>query len=125
MISRNALILSASEHIEIIAVKLVDDVRYVRAFIVDGGGNRVRRVDGRDSQLRGRDYKTFVNKNVGAGGMIDDLEIELIVVIRLPQLCGDAQIVITVARYELIAADLVPLFRGFDARGAECVDAQA
>src|SRR5689334_9029318 len=56
--------------------------------------------------------------------MIDDHQRELIVVVSFPELGCDAQIVETVVRHELIAPDLVPLFRRFDACRAERVDTQ-
>src|SRR3989441_7277998 len=49
----------------------------------------------------------------------------MIIVVSFPKLSGDAQIVVTIARHEFIATDLVPLLGGFDSRGANRVDAQA
>src|SRR5215217_2861080 len=57
--------------------------------------------------------------------MIDNHEGELVVVVSFPKLGGDAEIVKTVVRHELITTDFVPLFSRFDARGSECVDTQA
>src|ERR1044071_909201 len=56
--------------------------------------------------------------------MIDDHQRELIVVVSFPKLGGDPQVVIAIMWHELIATDLVPLFRRFDARRSERVDAQ-
>ena len=54
--------------------------------------------------------------------MIHYHQAELIVVVGLPELGSDAQIVVTVMRHELVSADLVPLFSRFNARCAQCVD---
>src|SRR6185295_9160669 len=102
-----------------------DDVRDVLAFVVDGGNDWMRRVDGGNGELGGGDDKPFVDEDLGAGWMIDDHQTELIVVVSFPKLGRDTQIVVAVARHELIASDLVPLFCRLDARGTERVDAQS
>src|SRR5215469_11053819 len=57
--------------------------------------------------------------------MIHGHEMQIIVVIRLPEFGGETQIVVTVMRGEFVAADFVPLFGCFDARCAYGVDLQA
>ncbi len=57
--------------------------------------------------------------------MIHDHQAEVVVVVDFPEFGGDAKVVITIARNELIAPDLVPLFGRFNSRRAERVDAQA
>ena len=85
----------------------------------------VRRGNGGDAKLRRRNHEAFVHKNLGSSRMIDRHQRQIIVVVDLPELRSDAQVIVAVVRHELIASDLVPLSRGRDLRGAERIDAQA
>ncbi len=71
-----------------------------------------------------RHDETFVNGDLSAFGMVHRHESDEVVVINFPQLCGDANVVITVVRDELVATDLVPLAGRGNLRGTERVDAQ-
>src|SRR5687767_8919836 len=57
--------------------------------------------------------------------MIHNHETEMIVVIRLPKFGGYPNVVVTIARHELISADFVPLLASHHACCPKCGDAQA
>jgi len=66
--------------------------------------------------VRGEDFSS--------SRVIDRHQPKGVVIVGLPKLAGDAEIVEAVAGRKLIATDLVPLFRGFNTRGSQAVDAQ-
>ena len=72
-----------------------------------------------------RHRETLVDEDLGAGGMIDDEQRDEIEEVRLPQLRRDAQVVGAVARHELIAAHLDPVFGHQHVGRLLRVDAQA
>src|ERR1051325_4376626 len=57
--------------------------------------------------------------------MVHDHEVEMIVVIRLPKFGSYPDVVITIARHQLISADFVPLFSRRDTSCSQRVDAQS
>ena len=56
---------------------------------------------------------------------LDGHERKGVVVVGFPKLSGNAEVVVAVVRGKLIVADLVPLFSGCDAGGAQIVYAQS
>ena len=124
MIARHTLITAAPKVIEIFLVKSADNVRHVVAIVVHCARDLVRRLDGGNCELRRRDNKTLIDEDVCSRWMVHGHECQLIVVVGFPQLSRDAKIVVTVPWHEFVAADLVPLFGGFDSRGADRIDAQ-
>src|SRR4051794_20906762 len=124
VVTRNALVRPASEGIEILSVKLADDIGDIRAVIVDRAGDAAGIFDSGDLQLRWRNNEALVHKDIRASGMIDGHQRQGIVVIGFPKLGGDAQVVEAVAWHEFVVIDLVPLLSRFDACRAEGVDAQ-
>src|SRR5882724_2549932 len=124
MIARHPLITTASKVIEIFLVKSADNIRHVVAAVICRMRYLVRRFDGRDCELRRGNNKTFIDEDVRSGWMVHSHECQMIVVVGFPKLSRDTQIVITIVWRELVAADLVPLFGGFDSRRAERVDAE-
>src|ERR1700728_2232168 len=125
MIARYALILAASKAREGFSVERTNDFGNVLAGVVDGPGNFVRRSDGREAQLQRRNYETFIDKNLRTHGMVDGHERQIIIVINLPQLRRDPQVVVAVVRYELVASNLVPFSDRRDLRRTKSIDAQA
>src|SRR3984957_18122970 len=125
MIAGYSLILASAEAGQRLTVEGANDIGDVLAGIVDGANNLVRSGDRCEAQLQGRNDEALVDKNLRAHGMVDGHERQIIVVINLPQLCRDAQVVIAVVRYELVAANLVSLTGGCYLRRAECIDPQA
>ena len=57
--------------------------------------------------------------------MVHRHERQVVVIVDFPQFRGDADVVISIVRHELVASDLVPLPGGGDGGRAERVDAQA
>src|SRR5581483_10928292 len=122
VVAGDALVLSASEGVEIFSIQIAQDAGYILPIVVYRAGDRMWRFDSCNGKLCRWNYKSFVDKNVSAGGMIDGHQIQIVVVIRFPQLGGEAQVVVTVARHQLIAANLVPLLGSLDARRADSVN---
>ena len=85
----------------------------------------VRRLDRGDAKFRRRNHETLVDKNLRARRMVHRHEREIVVVVNLPQLRRDADIVVAVVRHQLVSPDLVPLSGRRDLRRTERVDAQA
>src|SRR5205085_9600377 len=109
MVAGDALILPAPERVQVMAVERADDVGDVLAVVVPGGFDRARRRDGVEAELRRRLRRALVNENVGAFGVVYDHQLVMVYVVSLPQLRRDPQVVIAVARGELVAANLLPL----------------
>src|SRR6185369_12867856 len=86
---------------------------------------RFRSRDRCETKLSRRYDESLVDEDLSTFGMIDRHQTDVLVVINFPQLCGDADVVVTVVRHELVAADLVPLAGRGDLCGAERVNAQA
>src|SRR5947207_13803654 len=124
MVARYTLITPSPKVVEILLVKGADDVRYVVAVVVYCLHNLLWLLDGGNCELRRRNDKTLIDENVRPHWMVHCHQRQLIVVIGLPKLSRDAQIVITIAWHELVVADLVPLFSGFDSGRADRVNAQ-
>src|SRR5882724_5979247 len=124
MIARHTLITPAPKIIEILLVQSTDNFRHVVAAVIFGMLYLVWRLDGRNCQLRRRNNKTFIDEDVCSRWMVHGHQRQLIVVVGFPQFSRNAQIIITIAWHEFVAADLVPLFGGFDFRRPDRVDAQ-
>ena len=77
-----------------------------------------------DSRPDCRNDEALIGEYLSALWMIDDHQLQIIVVIGLPQLAGDTEIVVTVAGGELVVADLVPLFGSRDAGCSQVIDTQ-
>src|SRR6476660_7237984 len=114
MVSGHALILAASEGIEIFAIQGADCVGNVGTVVIDSTYDFVRRLDGCDLQLGGRDDKPLVYKDVGTSRMIHRHQRQVIVIVRFPELSCNPQIVVAVACNKLVAANFVPFLSGFD-----------
>src|SRR5215211_5500076 len=104
MIARDALVLTATKRVQVFSVQTIDDGGDILSLVINGAHDLARLRDSRDLQLRRGNHETFVNKDIRVLGMIDDHESQVIVIISLPKLGSDPQIVVTVMRYELIAA---------------------
>src|SRR6266850_2196294 len=98
MIARHTLIAPAPKVIEVFLVESADNVRHVVATVIYCVRYLVRRLDRRNCQLRGWNNKTFIDEDVRCRWMVHGHQRQLIVVVGLPQLRRDAQIVVTVAR---------------------------
>ena len=72
MVAGDALVLSATEGVEVVAVELADDRSHIRALIICCLRDGVRRGNGGDGQFDWRDSKPLVGKDLGSCGMIDD-----------------------------------------------------
>src|SRR5580704_5225695 len=62
--------------------------------------------------------------NFCASRMVDDHQLQIVVVVGLPQLARKPQIVVTIVRRQLIAANLVPFFGSRDFGGTDRIDLQ-
>src|SRR5437870_4517806 len=107
MVSRDALIIAASERVQIFFVQLADHARHVLSVVINCASNLVRSLDGRDGELSRRYDETLVNEDVCSQGMVNRRECELIVIVCLPQLGSEAQVIIAVVCLEFIASDFV------------------
>src|SRR6266550_6467849 len=116
MVARYTLITPSPKVVEILLVKGADDVRHVVAVVVYCLHNLLWLLDGGNCELRRGNDKTLIDENVSSRWMVHCHQRQLIIVIGLPKLSRDAQIVITIAGRELVATDLVPFFGGFDSR---------
>src|SRR5208282_1916011 len=125
MIPRYTLILAASKAGKGLSVERANDVGNVLACVVDGPDNFMRRRNGREAQLQRRNYETLIDKNLRAHRVVDGHERQIVVVINLPQLRRDPQVVVAVVRHELVAANLVPLAGRRDLRRTKSINAQA
>src|SRR6185503_9511496 len=90
VVTRNALIHASTESIKIFAVQSVDDAGYVLSQVVNGFRDLARSRDCCNSQLRWRNYESFVDKYFTSFSMIYDHEAEMIVIVRLPELGRNA-----------------------------------
>src|SRR5215831_8738440 len=124
MILRNPLILAALERREVTPIALSDKIGDIAAGIIPRLGDRTRVRERVDRERRRLTRKTFVDEHVLVDGMVDDHQRHVIDEVRLPQLGGDADVVDAVARDELVAANLHPVFRLRDTRRVDGVDAQ-
>src|SRR5215831_6469905 len=124
MVSGESLILTAAKAIQGLAVQVAQDRSDVGARVIHGTGQRMWRLNGSESQFSRRNHKSFIDVNLGAGGVIDRHQRDVIVVINFPQFGGDADVVKAVMRHQLIAADLVPFSSGGDFGRPKRVDAQ-
>src|ERR1035438_1258036 len=121
----NSLILSPAKGIQVFAVKVVERCFYVIAQVIDSVRDGTRWVNACNCKLHGRNGESLIGEDLCTRRMIDSHQRQRVIVIRLPKLAGDAQIVEPVVRDELIAANLIPLFCSRDAGRANRVDAQA
>src|ERR1700722_9447874 len=125
MVARDSLILAAAESGERPTIQRADDVRDVLAVVVGGASNLVRSGYRSETKLRGWNHESLVDVYFRAGRMVDRHERDAIVVVDLPQLRCDAQVVISVMRNKLIAPDFVPLARSRYLCRSQRVDAQS
>src|ERR1051325_1475169 len=124
MIARDALVLTATERVQILCIHIIDDGADFLSVVVNGARPLVWGRDSYDLPLRREKHETSVDKDVRVLRMTHDHETEVLVVIGFPKLSRDPQVVVTIVRHELVATDLVPLFRCFDSRRSQGVDAQ-
>src|SRR5271168_3086606 len=94
MITSQSLELSASETAYGFSVEFAQEVCNILSGIVRGARDWLRRGDGGDAKFRGRNYEPFIHKNLGANGMVDRHEREIIVVIDFPQFRGYTNVVV-------------------------------
>src|SRR5688572_2284793 len=125
MVASDALITPSPKVIEVLLVEGAEDVRHDVAVVIYSMSNLVRLLDGGNCQLCGWNNKSFIDKNVCSRWMVHSHQRQLIVVISFPELRGDPEIVETVPRHKLIAANFVPFLRSLDACGAKCIDAKS
>src|ERR1700677_4949417 len=125
VIACDSLILTATKCVEILAVKIVKSRGHVISLIVGCAGDGMRWCNTGNCELDWRDREAFVGEDFCAYGMVDGHEGERVVVVGLPKLSGDAEIVEAIVRGELIMADFVPLFRCSYTGGSEIIDAQS
>src|SRR6266498_1541303 len=119
MIAGYPLILAAPKIVEIPSIEHAYEIGNILAVVIHSAGNLTGRFDGGDGQFRRRNDEPFIHEDVGSSRMVDCHQRKLIVVIGFPQFGGDAQVIEAIAWHKLVSADLVPLLRSFDARGAE------
>src|SRR5712691_7768062 len=81
--------------------------------------------NGGDSQFCWRNNETLINEDLSSRPMVNGHQRQMVVVIRLPEFGGNAQVVKSIVRNELISSNLVPFFSRFNSRRAQRVDAQA
>ena len=104
VIARHALVLAAAEGVEVAAVERADDFGDVVAVVVDGAGDgRAAAPTAVMASFAGGIDEALVDEDLGACGMIDGHQREIVVVVRLPQFAGDAEIVVAIVRHELVA----------------------
>src|SRR6059036_56937 len=125
MFACDSLITTAAKRIEILLIKTSHDFGYIFAGVIPSVGNLVWSGNRSDREFRWRDYESFINKDVCTCGMINHHQTKLVVVIGLPELCGDAQVVIAISRRKLIAAYLVPFLRILNSGSAKRVNSQS
>ena len=84
MIARDALILAASEGVEISIVEIAHNFRYIMAVVIDCTDDLMRSLNRDDSGLYCRHCESLVSEDLRARRMIHGHESEIVVIVSLP-----------------------------------------
>ena len=125
MICGDALILAEVEGVEVAAVNAAHEIRHVGALVVHRPRDRPRWFGEVQLRFGRREEEALIDIRFRVGGMIDDGEVDVVEVMRLPEVSGDAHVVEAVARLELIAAHLDPIGGLRNSPSVLCVDVEA
>src|SRR5262245_41038806 len=125
MIARYALVIPATEGVQIFFVQRANYFGHILPSIVQGARDRIGNAGGVDLQIRRRDGEPLIGIDLGVCRMIDNYERVMIDVISFAQLGSDAQILISIAGRKLVSADLHPLLGLLNPGGNLRIDVQA
>ena len=109
MVARDALVLASPREIQIAIVAVAEEFRNVAARVVARVGHRLNRSGHHDGGFWRGDRESLVDEHFGVARMIDHEQRRKIEEVRLPEFCGDAQIVEPITRLQLVPAKLHPV----------------
>src|SRR6476646_5072533 len=102
MIAGHALILATPECVKVFAIEIAHDGGDIAAIIIDSAGYLMESADRGDGKFCRWDHKAFIHKNICSSRMVYHHEREVIVIVGLPQFCGETEIIKTIVGSQLV-----------------------